>query len=137
MSTARVDKWLWSVRLCRTRSAAADSCRMQRVKIAGQPVKPAREIGAGDVIEVRQDHLVRTVRVLDIPPNRVGARLVPQFLEDLTPPEEFERAAAVRREHSLNRLASPPVKPGKRDRRVLERFLDEVRRAGSPPPPDP
>lgn len=125
--SVRVDKWLWAVRLFKTRQAAADACRLQRVTIDGQKVKASRDVRVGEVIEVEQEDLTRTVRVRAVLEKRVGAKLAPEYVEDLTPPEEYESARRKREERSLNRLASPPRRPEKRDRRLMEAFLEQVR----------
>ena len=123
----RLDKWLWAVRLYKTRSLATDACRLQRVRMAGNEVKPSRLVRPGEVIEVRHEDITRTVRVKAVLEQRVGAPLVPLYLEDLTPPEEVEAARRRREERRLNSVISPAAKPSKRDRRALEQFLDAVR----------
>src|SRR3954467_8999292 len=89
---ARLDKWLWSVRLFRTRSLATDACRAGSVAINDQPVKPARDVRAGEIITVGGGLVPRPVRVIGFPGSRVGAKLVIDFCADLTPPEEFAKA---------------------------------------------
>ena len=84
----RIDKWLWAVRLYKTRQLATDACRLQRVRIGGAEAKPSRLIKPGDVIEVRHEDITRTVRVLQPIGRRIGAKLVPDNMQDLTPPEE-------------------------------------------------
>ncbi|HWB04317.1 MAG TPA: RNA-binding S4 domain-containing protein [Verrucomicrobiales bacterium] len=123
----RVDKWLWAVRLCKTRQQATDACRLQRVRIAGEPVKPSRLVKAGETIEVRQEDLTRTVRVKQPIGQRVGAKLVPESMEDLTPAAEIEAAARRREERRLNTVTFEHGRPEKRDRRVLEAFLEKMR----------
>jgi ribosome-associated heat shock protein Hsp15 len=125
--TVRLDKWLWSVRLYKTRVLATDACRLQRVRMGGSEAKASRLVRAGDVIEVRQEDVTRTVRVKEVLEQRVGAPLVGRYLEDLTPPEELEAARRRREERRLNSAISPAAKPSKRDRRALESFLDSVR----------
>jgi ribosome-associated heat shock protein Hsp15 len=122
---SRLDKWLWAVRIFKTRSEAANACRLGRVTIGGQPVKPSREIRIGDIIVVRKCDLILTVRVKAAPPQRVGASLVAEHLDDLTPDEERARARRLREE---KRLASPTFSPGlgrptKHQRRDMEEFL--------------
>lgn len=124
MDSVRLDKFLWAVRLYKTRPDATDACRLNRVEMAGQPVKPAREVRAGDVISVQSDELTKTVRVRAVLEKRVAGKLVPGFLEDLTPPEEYERAKKRREQHALNLATSPPLRPTKRDRRDIDAFLD-------------
>jgi ribosome-associated heat shock protein Hsp15 len=88
----RLDKWLWAVRLYKSRSLAAAACDAGHVKVNGDRVKPAREIHVDETITARAGHLQRTVRVRGLLDQRVGARLVPAYLEDLTPSEEYQRA---------------------------------------------
>lgn len=121
----RLDKWLWAMRLCKTRALAADACRLGRVKMAGQPVKASREVRLGDTFEVEQTDLTRIVRAKAFSRQRLSAKLVPEFMEDLTPTEEWERARKLQEER---RLAPPPVfahglRPTKQQRRELEKFL--------------
>jgi ribosome-associated heat shock protein Hsp15 len=88
----RIDKWLWAVRLYKSRSLAAEACHAGHVKIAGQSVKPAREARVGEVICALAGRVQRKVKVLALLENRVGAKLVSRYLEDLTAPEEYARA---------------------------------------------
>ena len=123
----RIDKWLWAVRLCKTRQLATDACRLHRVRMEGQEVKPSRLIKAGDVIEVRQEDVTRTVRVRQAIGQRVGAKLVPESMEDLTPQAELSAAAHRREERRLNTVTGFHGRPEKKDRRLLDRFLEEMR----------
>ena len=125
--TMRLDKWLWAVRLCKTRQLATDACRLQRVRMAGEAVKPSRFIKPGDVIEVRLEDLTRIVRVKQPIGQRVSAKLVPESMEDLTPASEIEAAAKRREERRLNTVTFEHGRPEKRDRRVLEAFLEKMR----------
>jgi ribosome-associated heat shock protein Hsp15 len=88
----RLDQWLWAVRLYKTRTIAAEAVMGGHVKVYGNAVKPAREMKPGDLVVASCGQMTRTLRVLGSPDNRVGAKLVPQFAQDLTPPEEFNRA---------------------------------------------
>jgi ribosome-associated heat shock protein Hsp15 len=119
----RLDQWLWAVRVFKTRTLAAEAIKAGHVRINDQPCKPAREVRSGVTIVARVGIMTRTVRVIADPPSRVGAKLVPQFAEDLTPPEEYAR----RPEPNL----LPPMfrpqgtgRPTKRDRRETDK-LDE------------
>ena len=121
----RLDQWLWAVRVFKTRTVAADAIKAGHVQVNGQPCKPAREVRAGDTIVASVGIMTRTVRVIAAPKSRVNAKLVPQFAEDLTPPEEYAR----RPEPNL----LPPMfrpkgtgRPTKRERRETDR-LDEDR----------
>lgn len=121
-SAIRIDKWLWAVRLFRTRSLASDACRAGSVAINDQPAKPAREVRLGETITVRQGLILRTLRVLGVPRSRVGPKLVPTFCDDLTPPGEFEKAKANPLQHFLEREKGSG-RPTKRDRRLIDQLL--------------
>lgn len=115
----RLDQWLWAVRVYKTRTLAADAIRGGLVKIAGEPTKAAHEVRPGEIIVARVNQMTRTVRVLDTPKSRVGPKLVAQFAEDLTPPEEYAR----RREVNLLPPGFRPKgtgRPTKRDRRDID-----------------
>jgi ribosome-associated heat shock protein Hsp15 len=88
---ARIDKWLWAVRLYKTRSLAAEACRDGHVLVNGRRVKPSREVHAGELVTAKTGSVQRTMKVISFPRSRVSARLVPEFLEDLTPASEYEK----------------------------------------------
>jgi ribosome-associated heat shock protein Hsp15 len=88
----RIDKWLWAVRLFKSRSLATVACNAGHVKIAGQNVKPSRPLQVGEIISARTGHVNRTIRVLALLERRVGAKVASEFLEDQTPMEEYARA---------------------------------------------
>lgn len=119
----RIDLWLWAVRVYKTRSLAAAAIRGGHVKIDEEAVKPAREVRGGETITARVNQMTRTLKVIDAPPARIGAKLVPKFAEDLTPPEEYAR----RREANLLPPGFRPKgtgRPTKRDRREVDELLD-------------
>lgn len=117
-----MDKWLWAVRLFRTRSLAGDACRAGSVTINELAVKPARSVRPGETIIVAQGIVRRTLRVIGVPAARVGAKLVANFYEDLTPPEEFAKAREQRLQHVVAREKGSG-RPTKRDRRLLDQFF--------------
>ena len=119
----RVDKWLWAVRLYKSRSLASEACNAGHVKIGGNRVKPSREVRAGDVITALAGRVQRTVRVIGTIDQRVGAKLVSQFLEDLTPPEAY---AAARDEARETFVYFPRgfVRPTGKQRGQLARLFD-------------
>ena len=119
---ARIDKWLWCVRLFKTRALATTACRAGAVLIGDHPVKPAREVHVGETVCVRQGLITRTLRVVAAPAARVAAKQVPEFCTDLTPPEEFEKVRAQRVQHFLAREKGAG-RPTKRERRQLDRLL--------------
>jgi ribosome-associated heat shock protein Hsp15 len=118
----RLDKWLWAVRLFKTRSLATDACRAGSVAVNDQTAKPARDVRAGETVTVKQGLVTRTLRVAGVPRSRVGAKAVASFCLDLTPSEEFEKAKEQRVQHLLAREKGSG-RPTKRDRRVLIRLL--------------
>ena len=117
----RLDQWLWAVRLYKSRSLAVTAIRAGHVRAKGQIAKPARTVQTGETITVQQENLLRTFRVLGAPESRVGAPRVPEFAEDLTPPEDYLRARDEARQKSLIRPAGAG-RPTKRDRRAMESF---------------
>jgi len=118
----RVDKWLWAVRAYPSRSAATAACLGGHVKVRGGSVKPSRIVRPGDVIEVEKAGLTRSLQVLEVLKQRVGARRVEQFAKDQTLPEVYVQARESRVAAARSR---PPGqgRPTKRERRMLDRFL--------------
>ncbi len=116
----RLDQWLWAVRIFKTRSLAATAVRGGRVKVNGAATKPAHEARPGAVIAVRVDIMTRTLRVIDAPPSRVGAKLAPLYVEDLTPPEEYEKQRAFAAFPQFGQRPRGAGRPTKKERRVIE-----------------
>ncbi|MBP5547969.1 MAG: RNA-binding S4 domain-containing protein [Bacteroidales bacterium] len=121
MSDIRIDKYLWAVRLFKTRSIATEACRAGRVKMNGLPIKPSHEINVGEIYELNIDQTHRTVQVKELLGNRVGAKLVENYLIDLTPAEEYERIQMAR-QYSFEKRDRGAGRPTKRDRREIEEF---------------
>jgi len=119
----RLDKWLWSVRLYRTRRLALEACKSGRVYLNGRVAKPSRSVECGDEIMARTPTFDRKVRVSGLPTGRIGANRVPEFLDDLTPQEEFHRGRKTLVEGILGR-ARGSGRPTKRDRREIDRLLE-------------
>ncbi len=115
----RIDKWLWEVRVFKTRSQATTACRAGRVRIADQAVKPSRELHSGDEISLRQNPIIRTFRVIDFPKSRVGAKLVPNYMEEITPEEEFRKLKIIR-EMNFEQRDRGEGRPTKQQRRDIE-----------------
>ena len=122
-SAARLDKWLWAVRVFKARPLATAACRAGAVEINGQQAKPAREVRGGETVTVRQGIITRTLRVVAVPPSRVGAKLVAEFCAELTPADEFEKARVHRVQQLLARDKGLG-RPTKRDRRDIERLFE-------------
>ena len=121
----RLDKYLWAVRLYKTRSLAADACQNGHVKAQadGRELKPSHEVRVGERFLLNLDQLHKEVEVLAIPPNRVGAPLVQGFLIDHTPQEEYERIRMVR-QYAFEKRDRGIGRPTKRDRREIDEFKD-------------
>lgn len=117
MAGVRIDKWLWAVRVYKTRTQASDACRGGKVKMDGNNVKPSREVNEGDEIEIQQGIIKKRLKVLKPAKNRVGAKLVPDLAEDLTPPEEYEKQELIRQfnHEKRDRGAGRPTKKERRD----------------------
>ncbi|MFT4551070.1 MAG: ribosome-associated heat shock protein Hsp15 [Verrucomicrobiales bacterium] len=126
--TDRIDRWLWAVRIYKTRSQAASACRLNQVRVDGQFVKPSRPVGPGTTIQIEKDQMIRTVKVLTLAEKRIGAKLVQEHIDDITPEEELERSRAVREQLRLNRVyqVRGEGRPSKKQRREIEKFLDIV-----------
>ena len=118
METQRIDKWLWSVRLFKTRSMATDACNAGKVKMNGTNVKPSKVVKKDEIYVVHIGQLEKTVQVVDSPKSRVGAPLVPQYMTDLTPPEEYERVKMLNMRFEYRDRGEG--RPTKRDRRQIE-----------------
>ena len=120
--SVRIDKWLWAVRVFKTRSMASDACRSGKVTIDGQEVKPSREAKIGDEIKVVVNpHFARSLKVVQLLANRVGAKLVVTYADDVTPAEEYER---FKKYNELNweRRDRGIGRPTKKERRDIERL---------------
>lgn len=122
----RLDKYLWAVRLYKTRSMAADACQAGRVTLSsdGRELKPSHDVKVGERYRLNIEQLHKEVEVLALPPNRVGAPLVQGFLIDLTPQEEYERIQMAR-QNAFERRDRGLGRPTKRERRDIERFKYE------------
>lgn len=118
---ARLDKWLWAARIFKTRSLAADACKNGRVAINGAQAKPARTVKPGDEVSVRKPPVTYTFRVLQTLEKRVGAKLLPDVLENITPPEQYELLEMSHISGFVNR-ARGTGRPTKKERRDLDEF---------------
>lgn len=118
----RIDKFLWSVRLFKTRSIATEECRKGRVTVGGQPVKPAFPVSPGMTISVRKPPVTYTYTVRELPASRVGAPLVINYITDITPAEEKDKLLAGKMADGFRPRGSG--RPTKRERRELDDFLE-------------
>ena len=121
----RIDKWLWATRIFKTRTIATDACKKGRVTIAGMNVKPSRPVKIGEIVDVRKPPVTYSFRVKALAENRMGAKLVPDYLENVTAPSQYERLEMARFSGFINRQKGLG-RPTKKDGRKLAEFTDEV-----------
>ena len=122
---ARIDKWLWAARIFKTRSLAADACKSGRIKLNGVQVKPSRIVKEGDEVGVKKSPVIYTFRVKQAIEKRVGAKLLPDILEDITTPEQYEILEMQRISGFVGR-AKGTGRPTKKDRRALDDFAQNA-----------
>lgn len=123
MNEARIDKWMWAVRIFKTRTIAAEACKKGRININGALAKAARTVKAGDIIQVRKPPVTYSFKVLQPIEKRVGAKLVAEMMENVTTPEQYELLEMSRISGFVNR-AKGTGRPTKKDRRSLEEFTE-------------
>jgi ribosome-associated heat shock protein Hsp15 len=121
----RIDKYLWCVRYYKTRTIATQACKKGAVKISKKSVKPSRDVYPGDTIEVRINQIHYQLQVLDLPPNRVSAKLVGIYRSDTTPKEAFENTELLKYAKDYYRKQGTG-RPSKKDRRDLEGFTEST-----------
>lgn len=120
----RIDKWLWAVRIFKTRTLASDACKKNRVSVNGVQIKPSRMVKVGDKIDVRKPPVTFTFKVLALSDKRMGAKLVPDFMENLTPPETYEM---LRMNYTSDGVRDKGTgRPTKKDRRDLDTFSEDI-----------
>lgn len=121
MSEARIDKWLWAARIYKTRTLAAAACKKGQVSMKGSQLKPSRTIKEGDIIDVKKPPITYSFRVKQTIEKRVGAKLIPDVLENVTSPEQYELLEMSKISGFINR-AKGTGRPTKKDRRSLDEF---------------
>lgn len=125
LTEERVDKWLWAMRVFKTRTIATDAVKKGRVSIGGAAVKPSRNVKPGDVIEVKKPPITFTFRVKALSQGRLGARLVPEYLENLTPQSQYDLLEMTRISGFVDRRKGLG-RPTKREGRELSRFREDT-----------
>ncbi|MDR3269538.1 MAG: RNA-binding S4 domain-containing protein [Tannerella sp.] len=123
MNEVRIDKWMWATRLFKTRTLAAEACKKNRVSIGDVGVKPSRMIRVGEVLQIRKPPITFSFKVLDLSEHRMAAKLVPQYLENVTPAAQYELLEMSKISGFVDR-ARGLGRPTKKDRRELEQFTD-------------
>ena len=122
MNEARIDKWLWAARIFKTRSIAADAIKNGRVTIQGVNVKPSRMVKVGEVVSVRKPPVTYSFKILQTIEQRVGAKLIPQIYENVTPADQYELLEMNRISGFINRQRGTG-RPTKKERRALDEFV--------------
>ena len=125
MAEIRIDKYLWAIRAFKTRTEAADACKGGKVKINGGDIKPSRDVKIGDTITVRKGAILFTYKVKEILDKRVGASLVDNYADNLTPQEELDKMRAPVETFFLKRERGSG-RPTKKERRELDNLMDNL-----------
>jgi len=120
----RVDKYLWAMRIYKTRSIAADACKNGRITMNGVQLKPSRTFKIGDRFSVRKGPITYSYRVLQLSENRLGAKLVPDYMQDITAPDQLELLELARMAGQTGRDRGTG-RPTKKDRREIETFMSD------------
>ena len=120
----RIDKYLWCIRYYKTRNLATEACKKGHVKFNNTSIKPSKLVFNGDKLVIRKNQINYQIEVLDIPTNRVGAKLVDIYRKDITPPEEFEKSELLKYSKDYYRKKGVG-RPTKKDRRDLENYTNE------------
>lgn len=124
-SEERIDKWMWATRIFKTRTISTEACKKGRVSVGGVAVKPSRTIKPGDVVEVRKPPVTYSFRVLALTENRLGAKLVPEYLENITPKSQLDLLEVVKISGFIDRRKGLG-RPTKREGRELSRFTEQA-----------
>ena len=122
---ARIDKWLWAARIFKTRTIAAAACKKGQVTISGVQLKPSRMVKVGDIIDVKKPPITYSYKILQAIENRVGPKLVPEILENVTAPEQYELLEMSKISGFVNR-ARGTGRPTKKERRALDDFREDT-----------
>ena len=122
---ARIDKWLWAARIFKTRTLAAAACNKGQVSLGGNQLKPSRMVRVGDIIDVKKPPITYSFRILQAIEHRVGAKLIPEILENITSPEQYELLEMSKISGFVDR-ARGTGRPTKKERRALDDFKEDV-----------
>ena len=125
MKEVRIDKWLWATRVFKTRTIATTACKLGRVTISGMPVKPSHSIKVGDRIDVRKPPVTYSFEVIALLNNRVGAKLVPNYLKNVTSEDQLRLLEMVKIDGFVNRQRGMG-RPTKKEGRELQEFTDDA-----------
>ena len=118
----RIDKWLFAVRLFKTRGLATEACRRGKIKLNETQAKAAKSIKLGDIINIRQSPMIRSLEVIGLTERRIGAKLVENFAKDITPKEEWDKFYKSKSNRTENQN-KPQGRPSKKERRLIDQFM--------------
>jgi len=121
----RIDKYLWCIRIFKTRTIATTACKKGQVKMDAKSLKPSKEIFGGELIVIRKNQINYQIKVLSLPESRVGAKLVNQYTKDVTPKEEFEKTELLKYAKDYYRKKGIG-RPTKKDRRDIDGYQEET-----------
>lgn len=121
----RIDKWMWATRIFKTRTISTDACKKGRVLVGDVAVKPSRTIKVGDIVKVRKPPVTYSFKVLALTENRLGAKLVPGYLENITPQSELDLLEIVKVSGFIDRRKGLG-RPTKREGRELSKFTEQA-----------
>lgn len=121
----RIDKYLWCIRVFKTRTLATSACKKGQVKIENSNIKPSKEIFGGEIVIIRKNQINYKIKVIDIPESRVGAKLVDLYRKDITPKEEFEKTELLKYSKDYYRKKGVG-RPTKKDRRDIEDYQNDT-----------
>ena len=119
----RIDKWLWAVRIFKTRTLATEACKKGKIMILGNTVKASRNIKIGDIIQIKRSPIVYSFKVLALSENRMGAKLVPEFMENVTSQEQLD-ILELSKFNSFGKRDRGTGRPTKKDRRDMEEYME-------------
>ncbi|MBO4945701.1 MAG: RNA-binding S4 domain-containing protein [Muribaculaceae bacterium] len=125
MNEVRIDKWLWAVRIFKTRTIATEACKRGRVMMGGMPVKPSRMLKVGETVQVRKPPVTYSFQVKALTQNRLGAKLVPDYMTNVTPQSELDLLEVVKISGFVDRRKGLG-RPTKREGRELSKFTEEA-----------
>ena len=118
----RIDKWLFAVRLFKTRGLATEACKRGKIKLNESQAKAAKSIKLGDIINIRQSPMIRSLEVIGLTERRIGAKLVENFAKDITPKEEWDKFYKSKSNRTENQNKSQG-RPSKKERRLIDQFM--------------
>jgi len=117
----RVDKWLFAVRLFKTRGQASEACRKGKIKLNDLTIKASKSIKIGDIVKIRQSPIIRSLEVINLTERRIGPKLVENFAQDITPKEELEKYHKAIRNRNENKFQG---RPSKKERKLINQFME-------------